>query len=146
MKKIVFILITAILTFSCGSNQDRTVTGEEEDFYGKKLHGYYIISDLRTENLMSDNILFRFDSIRNELAGNAGCNRFVASYNHSNEKINFQPAASTKMYCEGKMDREKEIIDILPSVTTIIRQENEIILFSDEKELLLKLKQTSKRE
>ncbi len=145
MKKI-FIALMVIFN-SCGSNQERADgTGEFDTGAPGKLHGNYLLSELKTLNVGGEDIIFRFDSIKNELTGNAGCNRFNSVYRHLETAITFQPAVSTKMYCEGKMEREKEIIDILPEISEIIKQNEELILLSADNELLIKLKKTNRSE
>ena len=136
-----------VILNSCGSNQERAENNTEfEDRVPESLHGYYLLSELKTENVSGEDILFRFDSIKSEVAGNAGCNRFLSTYVHREKNINFQPAVSTKMYCEGKMEREIEIIDLLPEVSEIIQQNEDVLLLSEENELLLKLKKTNRSE
>ena len=142
----ILIFLLVILT-SCGSNQERADNiGEFETRIPGKLHGNYLLSELRNENVRGEDISFRFDSIKSEVAGNAGCNRFNSAYRHSETTITFQPAISTKMYCEGKMEREKEIIDILQEISEVIRQNEDLLMLSAENEVLLKLKKTNRSE
>ncbi|HSP40631.1 MAG TPA: META domain-containing protein [Gillisia sp.] len=142
------ILIALMVIFtSCGSNKERGENNEEfEARIPGKLHGNYLVSELKNENLGGEDIIFRFDSIKSEVTGNAGCNRLNSVYVHIDSSINFQPAISTKMYCEGKMEREKEIIEILPEISEIIQQNEDVLLLSAESELLLKLKKTNRSE
>jgi|SRR5690606_9644640 len=145
MRRILIILM--LVLNSCGSNQERAENNSEfETRVPEKLHGYYILSELKTDIISGEDIIFRFDSIKNEVAGNAGCNRFLSIYNHQENNINFQPAVSTKMYCEGRMEREMEIINLLPEVSEIIQQNENILLLSEDNELLLKLKKTNRSE
>lgn len=145
MKRILIVLM--VILNSCGSNQEKAENNSDfEDRIPEKLHGYYLLSELKTDNISGEDIIFRFDSIKSELAGNAGCNRFLSAYTHREKNINFQPAVSTKMYCEGKMERELEIMDLLPEVSEIIQQNKDILLLSAENELLLKLKKTNRSE
>src|SRR5690554_5175794 len=145
MRRILIVLM--VVLNSCGSNQERTENNADfETRIPEKLHGYYLLSELKDKNVGGEDILFRFDSIKSEVAGNAGCNRFLSTYVHREKNINFQPAVSTKMYCEGKMEREIEIIDLLPEVSEIIQQNEDVLLLSEENELLLKLKKTNRSE
>ena len=145
MKKLLITLL--VILNSCGSNQERAENNDSiEVTTPVKLHGYYLLSELKDKNVGGEDILFRFDSIKSEVAGNAGCNRFLSTYAHRERNIKFQPAVSTKMYCEGKMEREMEIIDLLPEVSEIIQQNEDILLLSEDNELLLKLKKTNKSE
>lgn len=140
--KFSIILISLLAIFaSCGSNQEKTDVNEETEFLSpEKLHGNYLVNEIRDQNIGSEDVVFRFDSIESEVTGNAGCNRFNSHYIHEDQTITFQPVVSTKMYCEGKMEREKEVIEILPEISEIIQQDDELLMLSAENELLLKLK------
>ncbi len=130
-----------VIFASCGSKQERMeINGESEFLSSEKLHGNYLVNEIRDNNIRSENIVFRFDSIKSEVTGNTGCNRFNSVYTHEDQNIAFQPAVSTKMYCEGKIEREHEIIDLLPEVSEVIQQNEDLLLLSAENELLLKLK------
>lgn len=145
MKKI--LIAVMVILSSCGSNQERVEHNEDfETAIPGKLHGTYIVSEMKNENVGGEDIFFRFDSIKSEVTGNAGCNRFNSVYRHLESTITFQPAVSTKMYCEGKMEREKEVIEILSETSEIIRQDEAVLLLSKESELLLKLKKTDRSE
>lgn len=145
MRNILMALM--VILCSCGSNQERADNNDESEAkIPGKLHGNYLLNELKTESTSGEDIIFRFDSIKSEVAGNAGCNRFLSVYTHQNSKIEFQPPVSTKMYCEGKMEREMEIMELLPKISEIVHQNEEILLLSEENELLLKLKKTSRSE
>ncbi len=145
MRNILIFLVAILI--SCGSNQEKVnYNGEFEAETTTKLHGNYIVSDLKSTNVGGEGIILRFDSIKSEVVGNAGCNRFNSVYRHIDHSIKFQQAISTKMYCEGKMEREKEIIEILPEISEVIRQNEEVLLLSAENELLLKLNKTNRSE
>ncbi len=142
------ILTACLFIFtSCASNLERAENKEDNGIRIQgQLHGDYLVSELRGKNVNSGDIFFRFDSIKREVAGNTGCNRFNSVYRHTESMITFQPAVSTKMYCEGKMEREKEVIEILPEISEIIRRNEEILLISADNELLLKLRKTNRSE
>jgi heat shock protein HslJ len=53
-----------------------------------------------------------------KVTGNAGCNRYFASYEVSGDTMTIGPAGSTKMYCsepEGVMDQEARYLTLLES-------------------------------
>ena len=137
MKK--FLCAFLIFLYSCGSNQENkseTSGGDMESAENFKLHGSYLIQKIRNENV-SEKIELKFDSITNEVSGNAGCNRFGSGYERTGIKIAFRPVVSTKMYCEGKMEMENAITEILPQVFQMIIQDGELVLMNEELEPLL---------
>ncbi len=146
MKNIVLILL--VFLASCGEQKDkegpmkpqRAVTGEMD------LSGSYVISKLKGKDISFEQISLRIDTDRNEIMGNAGCNRFSIPYNLDGNEISFQEPVSTKMFCEGKMEREKEIMDLF-SVITKIEMDKEIVIFIDENgDPVFRAKKTNDRE
>ena len=133
MKK--FMCAFLILLYSCGSNQENkseTQGIDQESAENIKLHGSYLIQKIKNENVVSEKIELKFDSISNEVSGNAGCNRFSSGYERTGIKIAFRPVVSTKMYCEGKMEMEKAITEILPQISQMILQEGELVLMNED--------------
>lgn len=137
MKKVLCAFL--ILLYSCGSNQENKseIPGAEmESAENFNLHGSYLIQKIKNENV-SEKFELKFDSITNEVSGNAGCNRFGAGYERTGIKIAFKPVVSTKMYCEGKMEMENAITEILPQISQMILQEGELVLMNEELDPLL---------
>ena len=138
MKK--FMCAFLILIYSCGSNQENKSENsgvDQESAENLKLHGSYLIEKMKNENVTSEKIELKFDSILKEVTGNAGCNRFGAGYERTGIKITFKPVVSTKMYCEGKMEMENAITEILPQISQMILQDGELVLMNEELDPLL---------
>lgn len=64
-----------------------------------------------------DRATVKFDEKENKIAGKAVCNSFFSEYEMIGNKITFTGVGSTKMYCEGVMDQENQIISNLQKTT-----------------------------
>jgi heat shock protein HslJ len=67
-----------------------------------------------------------------ELAGSAGCNNYMMSYQVNGSSIKTSPAAITMMFCpepEGIMDQENEYLAALQSASRFELQRKELTLF-----------------
>lgn len=138
MKKFIFALL--ILIYSCGSNQKNKSGVEEESAETAEnieLSGSYLILKIKTDNVASENIELKFDRIGNEVSGNAGCNRFGSGYERKGIRISFKPVVSTKMYCEGKMEMETAISEVLPQISQMVLQEEELVFMNEALDPLL---------
>lgn len=49
------------------------------------------------------------------LSANAGCNRMGGTWRNEGGKLVAGPLMSTKMFCEGKMDQERSVSELLGS-------------------------------
>lgn len=58
----------------------------------------------------------RFNNKDLKITGRAACNSIFADYEITGNKISFAGIGSTKMYCEGLMDQENQIITNLEKV------------------------------
>ncbi len=138
MKKFMFALL--ILIYSCGSNQENKPGIEGNDLGSAeniKLSGSYLIQKIKAENVSSEKIELKFDSINNEVSGNAGCNRFSSGFERTGIRITFKPVVSTKMYCEGKMELENAVSEILPEISQMILQDGELVFMNENLDPLL---------
>lgn len=138
MKNILFIFL--IILYSCGSNPEKHSDTEEEVIYSEDLvlHGNYLVKQIGSRNLNSEGVILVFDQLKNEVSGNAGCNRFSSGFVLSGgAKVSFQQPVSTKMYCEGKMETEKALISSIEQVSEVKQQEGNLIFYSENNELLL---------
>lgn len=136
MQKLLFLF--CLLLISCGSNKENELIKEGELSLDKelKLHGNYLLKEINSEDI-SERVVLRFDTIQKIITGNAGCNRFSSGFEHSEEKIKFSDPVSTKMYCEGKMELELKIIDILPVISEVTKDKGQVVFYSENNERVL---------
>ena len=124
---------------SCGSNKENELIEEDLQLDKElKLHGNYLLKELNSEDI-SERVILQFDTIQKIVTGNAGCNRFSSGFEHSEEKITFIDPVSTKMYCEGKMELELKIIDILPVISEVTEDKRKVVFYSENNERVLAL-------
>jgi heat shock protein HslJ len=64
-----------------------------------------------------DRAFIKFDENESKVSGKAVCNSYFSAYEMIGNKITFGSVGSTKMYCEGMMDEENQIISNLQKVT-----------------------------
>jgi heat shock protein HslJ len=56
----------------------------------------------------------------NRLAANAGCNRMAGTWRGEGGRLVAGPLAATRMFCEGRMDQERAVSELLggsPEIT-----------------------------
>jgi putative lipoprotein len=63
-------------------------------------------------------VTLRLDTTGTRAEGFAGCNRYTGSYTLSSEKLEFGPAAATKMACDQGTDVETAYLAVLPKVAS----------------------------
>jgi heat shock protein HslJ len=79
-----------------------------------------------------------------QLAGNAGCNSYNASYSTSGDSITVGPAASTRMFCgepEGVMDQESQYLAALSTASTYAISGDQLELRTADGALAVSLQQ-----
>jgi len=65
---------------------------------------------------MGDKAFIRFNGKDQKITGKAACNSIFADYKLSGNKLSFEAIGSTKMYCEGLMGQENQIVTDLQKV------------------------------
>lgn len=59
---------------------------------------------------LGNKAFIRFNDKDRKISGKAACNSIFADYELTGSKLSFSGIGSTKMYCEGLMDQENQII------------------------------------
>lgn len=78
----------------------------------------------------------KFDEKESKLSGKALCNSFFSEYEMIKQKITFSDIGSTKMYCEGMMDEENQIITNLQKTTRYEVKSDFLYFYSGERLVL----------
>ena len=86
-----------------------------------------------------DRAFLKFDEKENKISGKAVCNSFSSEYEMAGQKISFSGLTSTKMYCEGIMDDENQIITQLKKISRY-EVKSDILYFYDQGKVVLKFK------
>lgn len=85
---------------------------------------------------LGEKAFITFDSKAKRTAGKAACNSFFASYEHIQNNITFSGVGSTKMFCEGVMDIENQIITNLQKTNRFEIKSDILYLYSSNEQLL----------
>ena len=85
---------------------------------------------------LGDKAYLNFDEKNNRISGKAACNSFSGEYAIVKQTIKFESIGSTKMYCEGLMDKENEIITALNDARRYEIKANMLYLYSTDQLLL----------
>lgn len=64
----------------------------------------------------------------NRLSANAGCNRMGGTWRSDAGKLIAGPLMATKMFCEGKMDQERAVSELLGSSPDLTLSDNRMTL------------------
>lgn len=75
----------------------------------------------------------KFDEKENKVSGKALCNSYFSDYEMIGQKITFSSVGSTKMYCEGMMDEENQIITQLQKTKRYEVKSDFLYFYSGEK-------------
>lgn len=78
----------------------------------------------------------KFDEKENKISGKALCNSYFSDYEMIGQKITFSSVGSTKMYCEGMMDEENQIITQLQKTKRYEVKSDFLYFYSGEKVVL----------
>ena len=138
MKNLVLLFL--LLCLSCGEKPEekkltrKHTAGISED---SEFSGSFNIEKIGDEEVSSEEIKLTFDEKRKEVRGSAGCNRFSSNFKIEENKLFISEPTGTRMFCDGKMDREEQVMKILPQIKEIRETEDEIIFISETGEKLL---------
>ncbi len=86
-----------------------------------------------------DRAFVKFDEKENKISGKAACNSFTSEYEMAGQKIVFSDISSTKMYCEGIMADENQIMTQLRN-TNRYEVKSDMLYFYAEQKLVLTFK------
>jgi heat shock protein HslJ len=78
----------------------------------------------------------KFNEKENKISGKALCNSYFSDYEMIGQKITFSSVGSTKMYCEGMMDEENQIITQLQKTKRYEVKSDFLYFYSGEKVVL----------
>lgn len=134
MKAVSIVILTTILSFnlSCNSSKKSTETKENEP-----LEGTFKVEMLQEKSVAEKELELTFNAEDNSFNGTTECNSIFGTYKAEGQKITFQPVGATKMYCEGKMESEKNIKEAFAKATRFTVQKGKVSFYNAEDKLLL---------
>lgn len=122
-------LTCTLILFSC-ANTVETVGG-------LTLDGTYRVLEVKGDNTLPEDIVFKFDPVGNRVAGNSGCNQFSALYHLKGNNLEFSTPMNTRKFCEGKMEIEREILSSLEKAARLEKTAKEVVVYSNNNEPLM---------
>lgn len=138
MKRSVLVLLTFILFTSC------EVLKSESDSPKINNTKWTLHSIKERVVNLGDKAYLNFEEKNNRIAGKAACNTFFGDYTIVKQTIKFEGVGSTKLYCEGLMDEENEILTALNTTRRYEIKADMLYLYSTD-ELLLIFKRVNKQ-
>ncbi|NCT16905.1 MAG: hypothetical protein COZ75_09450 [Flavobacteriaceae bacterium CG_4_8_14_3_um_filter_34_10] len=134
MKTFFSIVVCSVffLTTSCDEAQKAINTASNV-----QLNGNYTINEVMGKSYSPKNLVMGFDALNKSFNATTECNNLFGSYTLDLYVIKFGAIASTKKYCEGKMDAEKEITDALEATGSYSIENGILKLYSANDRSLL---------
>ncbi len=134
MKKIKLLFpVILFLTFAACDEAQKVINTAGN----VQLNGNYTIHQVGDKSYTSKGLVITFDGLNKSFSSKTECNSLFGSYSLDLFVIKFGPIASTKMYCEGKMEAEKEIADQLEATGSYTIENGVLKLYSSTDRSLL---------
>ncbi|MDB5013464.1 MAG: hypothetical protein JWQ25_1666 [Daejeonella sp.] len=130
MKRFILVFLSFLLFTSCEVLKSETDSPKLNNTKWT-LHSI----KARVVNL-GDKAYLNFEEKDNRIAGKAACNSFFGEYTIVKQTIKFEGVGSTKMYCEGLMDEENEIMTALNNTRRYEIKADMLYLYSTDQLLL----------
>jgi len=134
------ILMICLIMFSCKTTD---MISKKQKSNELKEANYNVIS-LQKSDLNKHKISIYLNPEENFMSGNASCNDYRFEFKMKNEQISMKPGIATKMYCEEKMETERNFMKLMGQVKYISQSDENLYLKDSENNLLIKAKKTKK--
>lgn len=135
MKAMYSFLVVSILilTVSCDETKKAINTAGNV-----QLNGNYDIKEVMGENYASKDLVLSFDALNKSVNATTECNNMFGTYTIDLYALNFGEMASTKKYCEGKMEAEEKLGEVFQNTGSYSLESGALQLFSaNDRSLLL---------
>ncbi|MEP2936334.1 MAG: META domain-containing protein [Gilvibacter sp.] len=127
------IFAICMLLFGLSCNGSKNLTKQEAM---TELAGIYNVTAMGSENVSGSSMTLKFDPETAAVGGSSSCNKIFGSYSAEGETMSFSAMGMTKMYCEGKMQMEKDFMQALQAVNKYRIKGDQIELLQDKTVLL----------
>lgn len=104
------------------------------------LEGTYRIVKVGDTLIEDPEVIMTFIVEEDRMHGYAGCNNFSSGYEQHDSSVRFSRPISTKMYCDGKMEIEDYIFQVLDSVSKIRNTDGQLELHSADESALITIR------
>lgn len=127
MKPLFSILLASIFILTTSCNETKKAINTASNV---QLNGDYTINTINEKNYTPKGLVLTFDALNKAVNATTDCNSMFGNYTIELSDINFASMASTRMYCEGEMDAEKEIGQALAETGSFTQENGVLTLFS----------------
>lgn len=138
MFKYIFISVLSLVTLKTCKIIPANLDNSQVKVAQAEVKGTWKVIHIQGIDSLSKNPTLTFDTENKRVNGNAGCNRYNATYTIKDSLITFGPALSTKMYCNN-MNIEKQFLGLLKKVSYFKFENFNLVFLSTTSEKLLKL-------
>ena len=111
------ILLVLSLMLSCNGSKQSAASGKSKA--DMNLNGNYKVVTMNGEAFADQGMELIFDPNTNSVNGSSGCNKLFGNFTQNEASISIEALGSTKMFCEGRMDLEKQFIQGLTAVNGV---------------------------
>ena len=127
------ILAAFIVLFGLSCNGYKNVSKEEAM---TELAGIYNVVNMGSKDVSGESMVLKFDPETAAVGGSSSCNKIFGSYTAQGDSLSFSAMGATKMYCDGKMQAEKDFMQALQAVNKYRIKGDQIQLLQDNTVLL----------
>lgn len=138
MFKYIFISVFSLIALKTCKTITTNLNDSQIKAVQVELKGTWKVIHIQGIDSLSKKPTLTFDTENKRVNGNAGCNRYNATYTIKDSLITFGPALSTKMYCNN-MNIEKQFLGLLKKVSYFKFENFNLVFLSTTSEKLLKL-------
>ena len=132
------LIISFIFLTSCAN----TVESSKIKF----LEGDYLVTGISGINVISEEIIFNFNTVGNRISGNTGCNQFSAHFHQEGNEVEFSTPMNTRRFCEGKMETERQLLSFIEKTVRFDFSGEEVIFYSDDGQQLITITKRNQSE
>lgn len=127
------ILVAFIVLFGLSCNGNKSLSKQEAM---TELAGIYNVVQMGSKDVSGESMTLKFDPETAALGGSSSCNKIFGNYSAEGDTLSFSPMGATKMYCEGKMEAEKDFMQALQAVNKYRFKGDKLELLQDNTVLL----------
>ena len=139
-KSIVLVLIISLSFLSCKTADMKKNKNTSDELKT----AYYEAVSIKGTELNEQKISIYLNTEKKAISGNATCNDYRFGYEIEDSQVKMNRGISTKMYCEGKMEEERNFMSQLGKVKYLSQTDDMLYLKDGENKLLIKAKKTKR--
>lgn len=123
------ISLLGLLVVSCD-----TAKKPAEKITEANLSGTYRIVEILGKDYAEEGLIMEIETTTNTFNVKTPCNGVFGKFILDDSAIQFESVAATKMYCEGKMQPEKDLTAALTETVSLGKERAALVFYSGENE------------